>query len=440
MAKKKELTLEEKLEQALIPKEEQPYDIPKNWCWTYLIKGAAQCKDSYRKPVNATERSARIGDIPYYGATGQVGYINEYLTDEQLVLLGEDGAPFLDFMKDKAYMIEGKAWVNNHAHILKSNFESTGNVFLMHYLNQFNYKGYVNGTTRLKLTQASMNTIPVPIPPLSEQQRIVDCIESMFSKLDEAKDIAQEVVDSFDNRRASILHKAFTGELTKKWREKNGVNLDSWKEYKLSECCKIGSGGTPSRKHPEYYEGNIPWIKTGEIDWNEIYDSEEKITQDAIDNSSAKLYDEGAVLVAMYGMGVTRGRASILMNKAATNQAVCVLQPYDSLSNRFLFYFFMNNYWNLRELSIGGNQLNLSGTIIGKYKICLPTLDEQMEIVNIVKHLIEKEQQAKEIAETVLEQIDMMKKAILARAFRGELGTNIPTEESSIELLKSILV
>jgi len=429
MAKKKELTLEEKLEQALIPKEEQPYEVPENWCWVYA---PALFTIEYGKGLSTKQLTEK--GFPVFGANGQIGFYSQYMFEDEQALMSCRGAYSGTMNKSLP-----KSYITSNSLIISSKNKLLNVDFICDLFSALDVSNLITGTAQSQVTVQSFEKYPVVLPPLPEQQRIVDCIESILFKLDEAKDIAQEVVDNFDNRRASILHKAFTGELTKKWREKNGVGLDSWKEHKLSECCKIGSGGTPSRKHPEYYEGNIPWIKTGEIDWNEIYDSEEKITQDAIDNSSAKLYDEGAVLVAMYGMGVTRGRASILMNKAATNQAVCVLQPYNSLSNKFLFYFFMNNYWNLRELSIGGNQLNLSGTIIGKYKIFLPTLYEQMEIVNIVKHLIEKEQQAKEVAETVLEQIDMMKKAILARAFRGELGTNIPTEESSIELLKSIL-
>ena len=437
--KEKALTPEEKLAQALVPDGEQPYKVPENWCWVYLFKGAAECMDSFRKPVNATERADREGEIPYYGATGQVGWIDDYLMDEELVLLGEDAAPFLDLLKDKAYLISGKAWVNNHAHILRSYYGSVGNQYLMNYLNTFNYKGYVNGTTRLKLTQASMDIMPVPIPPLAEQQRIVDRIESLFAKLDEAKEKAQAVLDSFETRKAAILRKAFTGELTASWRVEHGMNKRGWTVCSLKDCCRIGSGGTPSRKNPEYYRGNIPWIKTGEIDWNEINNAEEKISDSAIENSSAKLYEPGAVLVAMYGMGVTHGRAAILQVPAATNQAVCVLQPADYLLNKYLFYYFMCNYWDIREQAVGGNQLNLSGTIIGKFQISIPSLEEQTEIVCILDSLFAKEQQAKEAAESVLEKIDLLKKSILARAFRGELGTNDPSDEPAIELLKRIL-
>ena len=295
------------------------------------------------------------------------------------------------------------------------------------------------GNTVEGIKAEKLMRFPVPVPPLAEQQRIVDCIEYLFAKLDEAKEKAQSVLDSFETRKAAILHKAFTGELTAKWRSVHEKGLNEWTSSYLKECCQIGSGGTPSRKNPEYYEGSIPWIKTGEINWNEIDDAEEKISDAAIENSSAKLYDLGAVLVAMYGMGVTRGRAAILQVPAATNQAVCVLQPADYLLNKYLFYYFMCNYWDIREQAVGGNQLNLSGTIIGKFQISIPSLDEQTEIVRILDSLFAKEQQAKEAAEAVLEKIDLLKKSILARAFRGELGTNDPTEESALELLKAVI-
>lgn len=146
MAKKKqEMTPEERLAAALVPKEEQPYLLPEGWKWVRLLGGAAICMDNRRKPINSKERATREGNIPYYGATGQVGWIDDYLTDEELILLGEDGAPFLDLHKAKAYIISGKAWVNNHAHILKSFMGHIGNVYLTYYLNTFDYRKYVSG-------------------------------------------------------------------------------------------------------------------------------------------------------------------------------------------------------------------------------------------------------------------------------------------------------
>lgn len=437
--KKTALTIEERLQQALVPAEEQPYEVPENWVWVRLIGNVNSCLDGYRKPINSSERAKRVGKVPYYGATGQVGWIDDYLTNEHLVLLGEDGAPFLDLLKDKAYIIFGEAWVNNHAHILKSYFGEIGNVFLMHYLNMVDYKDYVKGTTRLKLTQGSMQLMPFPLPPLSEQQRIVERIEELFAKLDEAKERLQEVADSFAVRKAAILHKAFTGELTKQWRRENGVSDESWEEKKLGDICKIGSGGTPSRKHEEYYNGNIPWIKTGELAWNVITESEEYITEEAVANSSAKMHFAGSVLVAMYGQGLTRGKAAILGINATTNQAVCALQPLELLTSEFLFYYFMKNYWQFREEAVGGNQPNYSAKMISNWVINLPSLPEQHEIVRLIDDLLTRERSAQQAAEQALASIDLMKKSILARAFRGELGTNKASEASAVELLKQVL-
>lgn len=437
--KKTALTIEERLQQALVPAEEQPYEVPENWVWVRLIGNVNSCLDGYRKPINSSERAKRVGKVPYYGATGQVGWIDDYLTNEHLVLLGEDGAPFLDLLKDKAYIIFGEAWVNNHAHILKSYFGEIGNVFLMHYLNMVDYKDYVKGTTRLKLTQGSMQLMPFPLPPLSEQQRIVECIEELFAKLDEAKERLQEVADSFAVRKAAILHKAFTGELTKQWRLENGVSDESWEEKTIGEICKIGSGGTPSRKHEEYYNGNIPWIKTGELAWNVITESEEYITDEAVANSSAKMHFAGSVLVAMYGQGLTRGKAAILGINATTNQAVCALQPLELLTSEFLFYYFMKNYWQFREEAVGGNQPNYSAKMISNWLINLPTLPEQHEIVRLIDDLLARERSVQQATEQALASIDLMKKSILARAFRGELGTNKASEASALELLKQVL-
>lgn len=208
-----------------------------------------------------------------------MGWIDDFLTNEQLVLVGEDGAPFLDLIKDKAYIIEGKAWVNNHAHILRSRFGTVGNLFLMHYLNVFNYNDFVNGTTRLKLTQGSMDTMPVPIPPVPEQQRIVDRIESLFAKLDEAKQKAQDALDSFETRRAAILHKAFIGELTAQWRKEHGVEMESWENVSVSEICHSLKYGTAKKSSPE---GTVVVIRMGnlqdgEISWDDLaYSNDEE--------------------------------------------------------------------------------------------------------------------------------------------------------------------
>jgi type I restriction enzyme S subunit len=166
--------------------------------------------DNQRIPINATERLHRVGNVPYYGATGQVGTIDKAIFNETLILLGEDGVPFFDSTKHKAYEISGPSWVNNHAHVLRAKPELVIQRYLLHFLNIFNYTGYVNGATRLKLTQGDMKRIPVPVPDIDVQEKIVSKIDLAFQEINNLniqialkKEIAKEL-------RQSILSNAFT--------------------------------------------------------------------------------------------------------------------------------------------------------------------------------------------------------------------------------------
>jgi type I restriction enzyme, S subunit len=164
------------------------FDLPTGWVATFLAD-VAVCLDYRRVPINSTEREARIAGkaqedlFPYFGATQQQGWIDEYLFDGEFVLLGEDGVPFYDALRTKAYLITGKSWVNNHAHVFQGIL--TLPRFLVHYLNVFDYAGRVVGATRAKLNQAQAVTIPIPLPPLAEQHRIVAKVEELMDLCDQ---------------------------------------------------------------------------------------------------------------------------------------------------------------------------------------------------------------------------------------------------------------
>lgn len=440
--KKKALTIEERLQQALVPAEEQPYEVPENWVWVRLIGNVNSCLDGYRKPINSSERAQRVGNVPYYGATGQVGWIDDYLTNEHLVLLGEDGAPFLDLLKDKAYIIFGEAWVNNHAHILKSYFGEIGNVFLMHYLNMVDYKDYVKGTTRLKLTQGSMQLMPFPLPPLSEQQRIVERIEELFAKLDEAKERLQEVVDSFAVRKAAILHKAFTGELTKQWRLENGVSDESWEEKKGEEFFEYVTSG--SRGWAKYYsdKGSI-FVRMGnlnhgtiELDFSDIQYVE---LPDQVEGQRSKLQKNDILISITADVGMI-GLVREDMD-AYINQHVALARPKDNLYAEFLAWYFVSDVGlkQMQNKQRGATKIGLGLQDIRNIILKIPTLPEQHEIVRLIDALLARERAAQQAAEQALASIDLMKKSILARAFRGELSTNKASEASALELLKQVL-
>lgn len=169
--------------------------------------------DRLRVPVNADERELRQGPVPYYGATGQVGWIDKHIFDEELVLLGEDGAPFLDPAKPKAYLIRGKSWVNNHAHVLRG--KGISNTFLMHQLNAIDYHGAVTGTTRLKLPQAPMKKLLMAVPPGAEQARIVSSIDRKLTQAEAIERAAANGLVRAARLRASVLRAAADGRLVR---------------------------------------------------------------------------------------------------------------------------------------------------------------------------------------------------------------------------------
>lgn len=197
--------------------------IPKGWIKTTL-EFCVDIRNFEREPINSSEREDRInGKNPdelfgYYGATGKVGLIDDYRSEGERVLLGEDAAPFLDQHKDKAYLVKGKFWVNNHAHVLYGASGIVGNAFVCHQLNIIDYHPFVTGSTRLKLTSAAMKQIPLLLAPAAEQTRIVEKLEELLSDLDAGVAELKAAQRKLGQYRQSLLKAAVEGALTASWR------------------------------------------------------------------------------------------------------------------------------------------------------------------------------------------------------------------------------
>ena len=160
-----------------------------------------------------------------------------------------------------------------------------------------------------------------------------------------------------------------------------GITITEYPLKRISELCKIGSGGTPARRHKEYYNGTIPWIKTGELHDEILYDTEEKITQQGLENSSAKLYPQGSLVVAMYG--ATIGKTAKLGVDATTNQACAVLSYIDNnlIQTDYLWIYLQSQTNNLKKMAYGGAQPNINANIISNYLIPIPPISLQNSIV-----------------------------------------------------------
>ena len=299
-----------------------------------------------------------------------------------------------------------------------------------------------SATTISIVNKSKMEQCCFPLSPLFEQQRIVDRIESLFAKLDEAKEKAQAVVDGFEDRKAAILHKAFTGELTEGWREEEGIKFeDTWVQGILGDYANNQYGytekSTTEPLGPKFLR--ITDIQNGQVIWNDV-------PYCKIDNEQQEKYalNIGDIVVAR--IGATTGKSYMVVDNVnavyASYLIRVTIEKTSLLMSKYLYYFLdCPSYWQqITQLSSGIAQPGVNGNKLKTLNIPVPSIDEQEEIVRLLDCLLPIEKQSKEAAEQVIDQIETMKKAILARAFRGELGTNDPTEESAEELLKGAIL
>lgn len=296
--KKTALTIEERLQQALVPVEEQPYEVPENWVWVRLgnfidlLRGVSYKKhDVHNEKMENDCLILRGGNIIEGGLDLNADnvYVDKSLVSEaQLIrkndiiivsstgsvkVIGRAGLAFYDY-NDVAFgafltLARPKNGCN----------KSFVDLFFQSFLYRQSIRELASGVNINNIRSEYITNMTFPLPPLSEQQRIVERIEELFAKLDEAKERLQEAADSFAVRKAAILHKAFTGELTKQWRRENGVSDESWEEKTIGEICSSLKYGT-SKKSSDDGEvvvlrmGNL---QNGEIDWSNLaYTSDEE--------------------------------------------------------------------------------------------------------------------------------------------------------------------
>lgn len=442
--KKTALTIEERLQQALVPAEEQPYEVPENWVWVRL---GAVCYASKEKSNDFSNEIKYIGLEHLEKDKGIVGFSSadkvkstKNAFQEGQILYGRlrpylnkhDIASFSGVCSTDILVLEASVLVAN---VLVDKFFNLP--FFIEYV--------VANSKGINLPRVSEKTIlntTFPLPPLSEQQRIVERIEELFAKLDEAKERLQEVADSFAVRKAAILYKAFTGELTKQWRRANGVSDASWEEKKLGEVGSWLGGGTPSTSREEYWEnGNILWITSKDMKSTVIEDTLMKVNEIGVKNSSANYIEKPALLVVMRS-GILRRTFPVAMVKKpfTVNQDLKAIIP-DEDDLEFLYWMLLSNEQRILNTCMknGTTVESINSNALKDLTFKCPTLPEQHEIVRLIDDLLARERAAQQAAEQALASIDLMKKSILARAFRGELGTNKASEASALELLRQVL-
>ena len=445
------LTPEERLQAALVPDWEWPYKLPKNWCWTTV---GTIC-DGFQYGYTEKATFEKIG--PHFIRITDIG--DGIINDSSAPYCKIDSDSFIKYKINKDDILiarMGSVGENGLAtHNIDGVFASylirivprSNAKYVCNYLQTNLYWGQISekaqGTTRLNVNANVLKNLIIPLPPLAEQQRIVDRIESLFAKLDEAKEKAQAVVDSFETRKAAILHKAFTGELTAKWREEHGARMESWRWIPLKKSGSWYGGGTPSMSRSEYWEnGTLLWVTAKDMKSDLIEDTLMHTNMFGVENSSANYIAQPAVLFVMRS-GILRRTFPVCMVKKpfTVNQDIKALVPTDNIDLEYLFWGCKANEKRILEscMKNGTTVESINSAALRDFEIPIAGSNEQIEIVRILDAFFAKEQQTKEAAEKVLDQIDLMKKSILARAFRGELGTNDPSEESAVELLRQVI-
>ncbi len=315
----------------------------------------------------------------------------------------------------------------NHLHRLRAKCEEIESEFYMYWMQAaillFGlYLGQGNKTTIPNLSKARLARFWVPLPPLPEQRAIAHVLRTV----QQAKEATERVIQATRELKKSLMRHLFTygpvpveeAERVPLKETEIGPVPEHWEVMRLGEVAKTTSGGTPSRKHPEYFGGKIPWVKSGELNDNLISYTEETLTDAGLSNSNAKVFPKGTLLVAMYG--ATAGKVGILECDAATNQAVCAIFPHEGLISRYLFYVFIHRRTELLSERYGGAQPNISQTVIKDFNIPLPPLSEQREIARILQ-AVDKKLQAEEARKQALETLF---KTLLHNLMTGKIRVN----------------
>ncbi len=306
--------------------------------------------------------------------------------------------------KNRIYILKEEAYFVSHLAAILPN-ENIDMNYLSKFLYWYNPTNLILDEAYPSIRLEDINNLEIPLPPLPQQQKIANILDAV----DSLRQNDKALIAKYDELTQALFLDMFGDPVS---------NPKGWEKLMLGEISKISSGSTPSRENESYYVGEIPWVKTGEVNSTVIYDTSEKISEEALTNSSCKLYPKGSLIIAMYGQGKTRGQIGMLGIDATTNQACGVIPPSDKMNFNFLFELLQLNYEDLRSLGRGGNQPNLNSALLKSYEVINPPLELQNQFA--VRVEIIEEQKA--IAQKSLEKSESLFNSLLQRAFKGEIG------------------
>jgi type I restriction enzyme S subunit len=275
---------------------------------------------------------------------------------------------------------------------IRPNPSRLDHLFMFYYLRHATKRllALATGSTFTAVRKEDLASFLVALPPLPEQSKIA----SVLSTIDDAIQKTDEIIAKTQQLKKGLMQQLLTRGIghTKFKQTEIGEIPDEWEVSTIGEECEVGTGGTPRRNNPEYFNGNIPWVKTTELNYNTITSAEERITDRALRESNARVYPKGTLLVAMYGLEApgTRGKCAILGIDAAVNQACAAIQPFGRIKTSFLFYYYQLLRNRIMSFSGGTKRQNLSLGIVRTIPIPVPPMDEQIRVAETLSQMDEK--------------------------------------------------
>ena len=363
-------------------------ESPKDWNWVTL-DDVCDVLDSKRKPVKKADRKA--GPYPYYGATGVLDYVDDYIFDETLVLIGEDGAKW-ESGENTAFIAEGKYWVNNHAHVVKPNENRLANKFLAFWLVSLDLTPYVSGLTVPKLNQEKLRSIPVPIPPLAEQKRIVAALNEKMAAVEKARVAALERVEAVRALSSAWLREVFSFGV--------GNLPHGWQWVKVEEAITKVKYTTKIQKKNYLKKGNHP-----------VIDQSEKFISGYWNDGNDLFKIKKPVVI--FG-DHTRILKYVDFDFALGADGVKILQPRDAIDGKFFYYA-------LKSVNVASLGYSRHYKAFQNQPFPLPSLPEQKRLVSALSAKMATTEKALTAAQAELEAITTLPSALLRKAFSGAL-------------------
>lgn len=389
--------------------------IPRTWKIVQL-KYCTDCLDGKRIPIDASLRKSGI--YPYWGAGKIMDYVDDYIFDERLVLLGEDGAPFFDDFRPVSHLIDGKVWVNNHIHVLRTK-DNVVDSYLVHALNSVDYHEYINGSILNKLTQSNMNRIKIPLPSYREQQAIADYLDETCSKIDEIIAEAKASIDEYKELKQSVIFEAVTKGLDKNVEMKQcSVNwLDeipsTWEsirlKYLLTEINNRSETGTEQPLSVSQVMGVVPSYMIAVANPTASYVGQKIVEPNDIVFNKLKAH------LGVFFMSKYHGLVS---------PDYAVYRTNDKVIPKYLEYLFHTSAciseFKKYISGVAEGLMRLYTSDLFNIRICLPKVDEQIKIVEYVENKVELFDSLIAEKESLINDLEAYKKSLIYEVVTGK--------------------